>query len=297
MAIASLICAFLFAPLGIVFGHLSLSQIRRTGEQGRGLAVAGLVIGYMVTVMTIVALVAGVALIAWMGSMLEESSDRGGLGVGRHAAGPLPTFVAPANLGSNCSYPATATPPAKAVTLPRTGAVPTVPAVIRASMGTDDGPIALTLDNGKAPCTVNSFVSLAQQGFFDNTPCHRLTTERQMAVLQCGDPTGSGTGGPGYRFVNEYPTNQYRPFDPALKDPVIYPRGSLVMANSGPDTNGSQFFIVYRDTVLPPTYTVFGSVDETGLRIVDNVASSGVIGSGDDGQPKEPLTITDIRLG
>jgi peptidyl-prolyl cis-trans isomerase B (cyclophilin B) len=295
MAIASLVCAFVFAPLGVVFGHLSLSQIKRTGEQGRGLAVAGLVIGYLVSVLTIVALVVGVALIAWMGRILEESSD-GGVGVGRHAAGPLPAFVAPANLGRNCTYPATATPPAKAVTLPRTGTVPTVPAVIRATMGTDDGPVALTLDNGKSPCTVNSFVSLAQQGFFDNTPCHRLTTGRQMAVLQCGDPTGSGTGGPGYRFVNEYPTNQYRAFDPALKLPVIYPRGSLVMANSGPDTNGSQFFIVYRDTALPPTYTVFGSVDETGLRLIDNVASAGVIGSGDDGQPKEPLTITEIRL-
>ena len=77
-------------------------------------------------------------------------------------------------------------------------------------MSTSRGNIGLQLDNGKAPCTVNSFASLAQQGYFDDTPCHRLTTTPQLGVLQCGDPSGTGTGGPGYRFANEYPTNQYR---------------------------------------------------------------------------------------
>ena len=118
------------------------------------------------------------------------------------------------------------------------------------------------LDNGKAPCTVNSFASLAQQGYFDNTPCHRLTTAPELGVLQCGDPSGTGTGGPGYRFPNEYPTNQYRLTDPALQVPVLYPRGTLAMANAGPGTNGSQFFLVYRDSMLPPTYTVFGTIDD-----------------------------------
>ena len=73
------------------------------------------------------------------------------------------------------------------------------------------------LDNGKSPCTVNSFASLAQQGFFNDTPCHRLTTSESLSVLQCGDPTGQGTGGPGYQFANEYPTNQYQPDDPTLE--------------------------------------------------------------------------------
>ena len=73
-----------------------------------------------------------------------------------------------------------------------------------------------------------------------------------------------GTGGPGYRFPNEYPTNQFRLTDPTLKTPVLYPRGTLAMANSGPGTNGSQFFLVYKDSALPPTYTVFGTIDETG---------------------------------
>ncbi len=121
------------------------------------------------------------------------------------------------------------------------------------------------MDNGKTPCTVNNFTSLAKQGFFDNTNCHRLTTSAELGVLQCGDPTGTGTGGPGYRFPNEYPTNQYRLTDPALKTPVLYPRGTLAMANSGPGTNGSQFFLVYKDSQLPPTYTVFGTIDGPGL--------------------------------
>ena len=80
---------------------------------------------------------------------------------------------------------------------------------------------------------MNSFASLAQQGYFNDTPCHRLTTSPGLSVLQCGDPTGKGTGGPGYGFVNEYPTNQYRPDDPALQSPVVYPRGTLAMANTG----------------------------------------------------------------
>lgn len=89
LAIASLVCAFLFAPLGIVFGHLSLSQIRQSGEDGRGLAIAGLVIGYVVTIATIVALVAGTLLFAWAARVIRESSDPGGAGIPRyHAAAP-----------------------------------------------------------------------------------------------------------------------------------------------------------------------------------------------------------------
>ena len=86
MAIASLVCAFLFAPLGIVFGHLSLSQIRRSGEDGRGLAIAGLVIGYVVTIATIVAVVAGTLLFAWAARLVRESTDPGGAGIPRHHA-------------------------------------------------------------------------------------------------------------------------------------------------------------------------------------------------------------------
>ncbi|MCX2934628.1 peptidylprolyl isomerase [Mycobacterium sp. CVI_P3] len=299
MAIASLICAFVFAPLGIVFGHISLSQIKKSGEEGRGLAIAGLVISYLVTVLSIMVLVVGVVFFSWMARELERTG--GGAGIPRaQSPGPggdeLPPFNPPAALGANCTYPATATPADKPNKPPRTGKVPTVPATVDATVTTNAGVIGLQLDNAKAPCTVNSFVSLAQQGYFDNTGCHRLTDTRSMSVLQCGDPTGSGSGGPGYRFANEYPTNQYRPFDTALKRAVRYPRGTLAMANAGPDTNGSQFFIVYRDSMLPPTYTVFGRVDETGLATVEDIAAAGIAGGGSDGKPKRPATIKSIRL-
>ena len=211
---------------------------------------------------------------------------------------PLPPFAAPADLGANCQYPA-AEPAAKKNTPPRTGKVSTDPALVSASMTTSQGNIGLQLDNAKAPCTVNSFASLAQQGYFNDTPCHRLTTGEGLSVLQCGDPKGDGQGGPGYQFANEYPTNQYRPDDPALQNPVVYPRGTLAMANAGPGTNGSQFFLVYKDSTLPPGYTVFGKIDDTGLATLDKVAAAGVdpaSGSGGDGKPKLPVQIKSIQL-
>lgn len=210
--------------------------------------------------------------------------------------GALPAFAAPAGLGENCEYPASAEKAAKQVNPPRAGKVPTDPAEVSASMSTDQGNIGLLLDNGKAPCTVNSFASLAQQGYFDNTPCHRLTTADSLKVLQCGDPTGRGTGTPGYSFANEYPTNQYQPDDPKLQEPVTYPRGTLAMANAGPNTNGSQFFLVYQDSKLPPNYTVFGRVDDTGLATLDKIAQGGIEGGGQDGAPATPVTVKSILL-
>ena len=104
-------------------------------------------------------------------------------------SGQLPAFKAPADLGANCQYPA-AQPASKPNKPPRTGKVPTDPAQVSVSMSTDQGNIGIQLDNAKAPCTVNSFASLAQQGWFNDTPCHRLTTSPGLSVLQCGDPTG-----------------------------------------------------------------------------------------------------------
>ena len=211
------------------------------------------------------------------------------------AGGQLPPFTPPADLGQNCQYPE-AQPASKPNTPPRTGEVPTDPAQISASMSTNQGNIGLQLDNAKAPCTVNSFASLAQQGYFNDTPCHRLTTSEGLSVLQCGDPTGQGSGGPGYEFANEYPTNEFQPDDPALQNPVIYPRGTLAMANAGPGTNGSQFFLVYRDSQLPPNYTVFGKIDETGLATLDKIAAAGVAGGGEDGKPATDVQVKSIGL-
>ncbi len=209
--------------------------------------------------------------------------------------GLLPLFTPPPGLGADCQYPPAA-PAAKPVNPPRTGQVHVDPEQVSVSMMTDQGPIGIQLLNGRAPCTVNNFVSLAQQGFFNDTRCHRLTTSPKLGVLQCGDPTGAGQGGPGYQFANEYPTNQYAPDDPAAKAPILYPKGTLAMANAGANTNGSQFFLVYKDSELPPQYTIFGKIDDTGLATLDKIAQAGVGGGGEDGQPATPVTITSVQL-
>jgi eukaryotic-like serine/threonine-protein kinase len=208
----------------------------------------------------------------------------------------LPPFVPSARVGADCEYPPTADTASNRVTTPPTGHVPTDPARIGLSIVTNRGKIGLQLANNESPCTVNSFVSLAKGGFFDDTQCHRLTTSPGLSVLQCGDPKGDGTGGPGYQFADEYPADQYPPGDPALKKPVRYPRGTLAMANAGPNTNGSQFFMVYRDSQLPPAYTVFGTIDAGGLTTLDKIAAAGVAGGGGDGPPGTEVTINSARL-
>jgi peptidyl-prolyl cis-trans isomerase B (cyclophilin B) len=209
---------------------------------------------------------------------------------------PLPPFKPSANLGANCQYPASSDPAAKPVKPPRTGKIPTDPAQVSASMATSQGNIGLMLANNESPCTVNSFASLAGQGFFNDTKCHRLTTSPTLGVLQCGDPKGDGTGGPGYQFANEYPTNQYPPNDPKAQEPVLYPRGTMAMANAGPNTNGSQFFLVYKDSQLSPQYTVFGTIQADGLATLDKIAKAGVAGGGDDGAPAIDVTIKSLLL-
>jgi peptidyl-prolyl cis-trans isomerase B (cyclophilin B) len=163
-------------------------------------------------------------------------------------------------------------------------------------MSTSQGNIGLMLANNESPCTINSFASLAGQKFFDGTKCHRLTTSDTLGVLQCGDPKGDGTGGPGYQFANEYPTDQYPPNDPKAQQPVLYPRGTLAMANAGPGTNGSQFFMVYKDSQLPPQYTVFGTIQADGLATLDKIAKAGVAGGGEDGAPASEVTIKSLLL-
>lgn len=181
-----------------------------------------------------------------------------------------------------CSYPETkGRPAAKPVDAPNTD--PTHSGAVAATVSTSVGDLAVTLDADATPCTVNSFLSLAEQGYFDDTSCHRLTV-RGIYVLQCGDPSASGTGGPGYSFPDE------------LTGSETYGAGTLAMANSGRDTNGSQFFVVYAPTDLPPNYTVFGQLDEASTQIVAEVAKAGTETGGPDGAPKTPVTITGITL-
>ena len=253
-------------------------------------------------ILTVVAamttMVAGVAAISWFlfkgDDKPADTTDSAAAGT-RGGPDQLPAFKPAAGLGANCQYPA-AGEKARDAAPPKTGKVPTDPATISVSMSTDQGNLGLTLNNAEAPCTVNSFASLAQKGYFDNTVCHRLTTAPELGVLQCGDPNATGSGGPGYSFANEYPTNQYDKADPALGKPVLYPRGTLAMANAGPNTNGSQFFLVYKDSKLPPNYTVFGTIDSTGLATLDKIAAAGAGGGGVDGKPATEVKVKSVLL-
>ncbi|ORV48459.1 protein kinase [Mycobacterium florentinum] len=218
-----------------------------------------------------------------------------------NAVPPLPVFAPPADLGANCQYQPVgsdsvdASP--KPVNLPPSGRVSTTPAKIPATITTNFGNIGIQLDNDKSPCTVNSFTSLIRQQFFNNTTCPRLSVGSDGGMLVCGGPDKDGNGGPGYEFADEYPTNQYPPGDPALRATVVYPRGTVIMASNEPNTNGSQFVMFFRDAESPPTYTVFGTIDEAGLAVLDKIAAAGVAGNRPSGLPTSPVGIGTVRLG
>jgi peptidyl-prolyl cis-trans isomerase B (cyclophilin B) len=195
-------------------------------------------------------------------------------------ATPTPTQVA--EPATHCAY--TSSPPAaRSVGMPPT--TPASTATYQATIVTNRGNVVIDLLNSKATCTVNSFVYLAAKNYFSNTTCHRLTTG-SLSVLQCGDPTGKGTGGPGYGFANENTTG------------ATYSAGTVAMAHSSlPNSNGSQFFVVYKNSTLSPNYTPFGKV-VTGLGIIQSVAQAGsdnANGSG-DGHPKEPVVIERVTI-
>jgi cyclophilin family peptidyl-prolyl cis-trans isomerase len=154
-------------------------------------------------------------------------------------------------------------------------------------MSTDQGDLTLTLDRAQAPCAAASFTYLASQKFFDGSPCHRLVNQESFGVLQCGDPTGSGTGGPSYKYAEEVTAE------------TTYPRGTIAMAkSSAPASTGSQFFLCFVDTQLPPEYTVVGTVDEAGLAVLDTVAAGGIKDTGPtgDGAPAIPVTIKTMTV-
>jgi peptidyl-prolyl cis-trans isomerase B (cyclophilin B) len=189
-------------------------------------------------------------------------------------ATPLPAEV-------SCTYKKSTEPASRPVKAPDDGKIK-ASGTSKVSLDTSIGDLQLTLDSSLAPCTVKSFLNLVGQKFYDNTKCHRLTVGDGLQVLQCGDPSGTGSGGPGYSFADEvYPT-------------LKYGRGMLAMANSGANTNGSQFFIVYGDaSALGPQYTAFGTVDAAGIKLIDKVAQAGVspVNGPTDGSPITPVEI------
>lgn len=182
-----------------------------------------------------------------------------------------------------CEYKASGTAPAKPVDPPQGNAPAS--GTVTLTLALKDGPIVMTLDRAKAPCAVNSLESLAKQGYLDGTTCHRLV-DHGLFVLQCGDPSGTGTGGPGYAFADE------------LTGKETYDAGTVAMANTGAHTNGSQFFLVYQDSPLPPKYTVFGSIDDASIGVITRLAEKGQDGAfGDSGHPIGDARITKATLG
>ncbi|GAB3807769.1 peptidylprolyl isomerase [Micromonospora zhanjiangensis] len=214
-------------------------------------------------------------------------------------AGAAPAAAAPAAgppkvTHGPCQYTQTPDEPAaRPVPLPPDPRRTPDRGTVRVDLRTNQGGIGLTLDRAQAPCTVQSFLHLVRHRFYDRTVCHRLTTYPTLQVLQCGDPTGTGEGGPGYRYRDELPTDL--PPSPVRPDRKLYARGVLAMANAGPDTNGSQFFLVYGDSALRPDYTIFGTVDARGLATLDRIAAGGVDPAADpaglDGPPARTTRI------
>jgi peptidyl-prolyl cis-trans isomerase B (cyclophilin B) len=180
----------------------------------------------------------------------------------------------------NCSYEPGGSA-ARDVELPPENEPSVGPAT--AAINLTGGTIDIDLDRAAAPCTVGSFVHLAESGYYDDSPCHRLTKSAGLSVLQCGDPSGTGGGGPGYTYADE--TNPE----------MVYPAGTVAMANAGPDTNGSQFFLVYEDSTLPPDYTVFGQLTG-GLEVLRAIAAKGTAGSGQMTKPVDAITISTVTI-
>jgi len=214
------------------------------------------------------------------------------------SASPTATATAVAEPAHHCTYTA-ATAAAKKVSKPP--ATPDFTDSYQATINTNQGKITFNLLNNKATCTVNSFVHLAQAGYFNNTQCHRLLTSG-IYVLQCGDPYATasaklncsttskiGTGTPGYDFASENLTG------------AKYPAGTVAMANEGSaSTNGSQFFIVYKDSTsgLTASYTPFATVS-SGLGIVQNVAKGGYscqYAQSGGGVPKKKVIIDSVTI-
>jgi peptidyl-prolyl cis-trans isomerase B (cyclophilin B) len=205
----------------------------------------------------------------------------GGAATGGGAAGSKKCTYAPTSGAASSLPPSTVNPAAN----------------YTATLRTSQGDIVIKLRNAQAPCTVNSFVHLAEANFWNGTQCHRISTDGGLYMLQCGDPTAkasqtltcdgsAGSGGPAYQFADENLAG------------ATYPAGTVAMANAGPDTNGSQFFLVFQDTTLPPSYTPFGTITQ-GLDVLRKVAQGGTTctypGAG-GGVPKDKVAISSVAI-
>ena len=244
----------------------------------------------MLTAVAVLLLGGGIA-----GAVFATSSSPAATPVAKSSASASPSAAAvqPTASVTGCTAPAGAAPKPQSYTSEPAMTIDKA-AAYKMTIKTNCGSIVVALDAAKAPHTVNSFSFLAGKGYFADTYCHRLTTSG-IYVLQCGDPTASptsgGSGGPGYKLPDENLTGL------GTGSSVTYPAGEIAMANSGANTGGSQFFLVYKDSPLPPSYTPFGKIT-SGLDILQRIATAGSTnsnGSG-DGNPMQKVQIESVTV-
>ena len=233
-------------------------------------------------ILTLVRVIGAAALLATLAACGNGTVASTAVPVDRGPVASLPERETALPGSVDCEYESSGKPASKDVRKPGSSASAT--GLVEVGFEFAGGSVTLELDRALAPCTVNSFVSLAEQGYFDDTECHRLTTYPALAVLQCGDPSATGSGGPGYQFADEFPA------DESTAETFPYSRGFVAMANAGAGTNGSQFFIVFGESELPPAYTIFGRV-AAGIDVIDGIADAGVQGGSQDGPPASAVEI------
>jgi peptidyl-prolyl cis-trans isomerase B (cyclophilin B) len=261
--------------------------------------------GIGLAVLCVLGLIAGVTTVLVSGSGTATAAKKPAAKVSATASPTATASASPAAVtepAQHCSYTSASAGSVVKSSLPT--ASPDYKAAYTASINTNLGPIKIDLANSKATCTVNSFVHLASDNFWNNSQCHRMSNSDGLFMLQCGDPTAKasqklscssttlGTGGPGYEFASEnLPTA-------GSSGSVTYKAGTVAMANSGGATNGSQFFLVFKDTTLGPDYTPFGTIT-SGLDILQNVAKAGTsctfAGAG-GGVPKDKVVIDSVSI-
>ncbi|HEY0401961.1 MAG TPA: peptidylprolyl isomerase [Blastococcus sp.] len=230
-----------------------------------------------------------VAALVITGVFSSKNNTTNAAGSSAEATGSAAAVTTNADGTVSCTYSpdASGNPNLKDVGTPPTPAATPTQGTQALLMSTNRGDLTLTLDRAKAPCAAASFAYLASQKFFDGSPCHREVNQPTFGVLQCGDPTGSGSGGPTYKYAEE------------VTPDTTYPRGTIAMAKtSAPNTTGSQFFLCFTDTQLPPEYTVVGTVDGAGLAVLDTIAAAGNNSSNGegDGAPNLPVTIKTMTV-
>jgi cyclophilin family peptidyl-prolyl cis-trans isomerase len=207
----------------------------------------------------------------------------------------LPPVPAPPAETMECRY-TEGGPAAPKARFSPTATVSTV-GTITMTLDTTIGSVPLVLDRTKAPCAVNSFINLARQGYFNGSACDQLINETGTQLYTCGDPTGTGSGGPGYVFADEYPVTATSQANDFLT-PVLHPRGTLAMASDGGDGNGSRFLLIFGDSVLPAQYTIFGTIGEAALPLLEGAAAAGNDGGPDSfgrGRPLTPVVINRVN--